>query len=64
MSQMVAGWSQPGKAQWGRRVVAARAQVGGDGFGGGADVQRQADGGQWPAVEGRAEPGGESFWSG
>src|SRR5262249_23083490 len=35
------------------------AQVGGDGLGGGADVQRQADRSQWPLVQSRAEPGGQ-----
>src|SRR5262249_35951515 len=40
------------------------AQVGGDGFGGGAGVQRKADGGQRPAGEGGAEPGGEAGGSG
>src|SRR5262249_58965386 len=40
------------------------AQVGGDGFGGGADVQRQADGGQQPAVEGGAQPRGQPVRTG
>src|SRR5262249_56888944 len=34
------------------------AQVGGDGFGGGADVQRQAHGRERGAVQGGAQPGG------
>src|SRR6516164_4511909 len=40
------------------------AQVGGDGFGGGADVQGQADRGRRGAVEGAAEAGGEAAGSG
>src|SRR5262249_45817776 len=40
------------------------AQVCGDGFGGGADVQRQADGGQQPAVEGGAQPRGQPVRTG
>src|SRR5262249_30890896 len=40
------------------------AQVGGDGFGGGADVQRQADGAERGAVQGGAEPGGQTAGAG
>src|SRR5262249_41387352 len=40
------------------------AQMRGDGLGGGADVQREADGGQRGAVEGGAEPGGEAARAG
>src|SRR5262249_2789475 len=40
------------------------AQVGGDGFGGGADVQRQADGAERGAVQGGAEPGGQPAGAG
>src|SRR6516164_3183576 len=40
------------------------AQVGGDGFGGGAEVQGQADRGRRGAVEGGAEPGGQAAGAG
>src|SRR5262249_15257824 len=40
------------------------AQVGGDGFGGGADVQRQAHGRERGAVQGGAQPGGQPAGAG
>src|SRR5262245_45755803 len=40
------------------------AQVRGDGFGGGADVQRQADGAERGAVQGGAQPGGQPAGTG
>jgi hypothetical protein len=39
-------------------------QVTGDGLGGGADVEREARGGQWPVVQAGPEPGGQAFGAG